>query len=1050
MPWIPETIDSDILAIHAALLSTNEILYFGGDQHDSAAHNANNFDHTRLFHVISKTITPVSSLTTDVFCSGHAFLGDGRLLVGGGTEQWGTSREGGGAHGHDLNFGGHRACWLFDPLRHAWKRVKDMNPEPGMEDGGGRWYPTLITLPDGDVLAVFGHPSRSDSRHRNHTPERYSPSDDNWTLLPEIANAQDPGSEGPPLFYPRLHVLPSGNVFFVTPVPPSVPRPIPNPPYHNRVYDLLTSAFTSALILPPPPEAILYRNWSATSVLLPLLPGDGYRPRIMVCGDIQPFRIELGAAPPWEWKKAGERMGAAAGRRREHLCAVLLPTGEVFVSGGVSVPDPNPDSNDLVPEDAVLEGEIYSPGIDWDKLVYTRAETWKSTEPATVPRNYHSVALLMPNGRVWTAGSSKNAQQGNPDQVAEKRIEIFRPEYDIGGDWEPWHRIDPSITPGRTVTRRSVVWPASRNPNRLDVFVVGHDGGIYTSGRNTGGDWEPWRPIGDPAAGHTVPAADEDDNIPNSVVSAVARDPDRLDIFVVGHDGGIYTTGQDAGGAWEPWSRIDPSSTPGRTVARRSVVWPASRNPNRLDVFVVGHDGGIYTSGRNTGGDWEPWRPIGDPAAGHTVPAADEDDNIPNSVVSAVARDPDRLDIFVVGHDGGIYTTGQDAGGAWETWQPIGDPAAGRTVPHRSVVWPASRDPNRLDIFVVGHDGGIYTSGQDSDPNRPKIIESPNGVTYGEIFEVRTLTDRQAATISRVALIRAGSVTHAFDADQRYVALRYEKASGNRLTVTAPPHAGIAPPGMYMLWILTDRGLPCHLARFVRVSSNGEIPPPPFTGVDTLAQRLMNLSGVLASTDRHIEAVATAQAAVDLLRGLDPQPETQAPHWVLLAGSLWILVLRLIEAQRVSEVSTLALESIQVYRQAVAAGAEVTGIANNLLTLSSWLANAGLTAEAVSAAQTAVDVLRPFQPPDPERASYLNLLAGSLWTLVLRLIEAQRVSEVSTPALESIQVYRQAVAAGAEVTGIANNLLTLSSWLANAGLSAEAEAAADAAEEILS
>ena len=124
-------------------------------------------------------------------------------------------------------------------------------------------------------------------------------------------------------------------------------------------------------------------------------------------------------------------------------------------------------------------------------------------------------------------------------------------------------------------------------------------------------------------------------------------------------------------------------------------------------------------------------------------------------------------------------------------------------------------------------------------------------------------------------------------------------------------------------------------------------------------------------------------------------------------------------------------------------------VAKQLLSLSQQLVNEGKQVDAIMAVQAAVEVLRPFQPPDPERASYLNLLAGSLWTLVLRLIEAQRVSEVSAPASESIQVYRQAAAAGAEVTGIANNLLTLSSWLANAGLTAEADAAADAAADIL-
>jgi hypothetical protein len=99
MPW-EETIDSQILAIHAALLATDdggEILYFGGDQHwreNNIDHEANldKVDASRRFacrpgrdgkHAIAYY---VRSPFHDTFCSGHAFLADGRLLVCGGTQ----------------------------------------------------------------------------------------------------------------------------------------------------------------------------------------------------------------------------------------------------------------------------------------------------------------------------------------------------------------------------------------------------------------------------------------------------------------------------------------------------------------------------------------------------------------------------------------------------------------------------------------------------------------------------------------------------------------------------------------------------------------------------------------------------------------------------------------------------------------------------------------------------------------------------------------------------------------------------------------------------
>lgn len=110
---------------------------------------------------------------------------------------------------------------------------------------------------------------------------------------------------------------------------------------------------------------------------------------------------------------------------RRHGCAVLLPTGEVLLAGGID----STDHTGLLDTDAVLEGEIYQPGIDWDTGSYGAEESWTTTARATVPRNYHSVALLLPNGLVLTAGSNLDGQSGG-DSVKEYRIETFSPPYD--------------------------------------------------------------------------------------------------------------------------------------------------------------------------------------------------------------------------------------------------------------------------------------------------------------------------------------------------------------------------------------------------------------------------------------------------------------------------------------------------------------------------------------------------------------------------------------------------------------------------------------------
>lgn len=429
MSWEIVSTDSEILAIHAALLPTNQVLMFGGSEHNSSqslSGNPADLDNTRLFNLTpgaSPLIETVGSPTTDVFCAGQAFLGDGRLLVAGGTEAWGGQPD---AHAHALDFLGERGCWIYAPRQRVWRRVRDLNFQPGESTGGGRWYPTLVTLATGQVLCVSGHPSALDTRHHNDTQERYVVGSDTWVHL--TAELFDPGTMGPSdRLYPRFHLLPDGTVFFVTPFNGSSRR-------WNPFTGTTTATFGS------PGGGLYDSSWDFASVLLPLLPGNGYEARVLVTGDVNPRIIDLDAATP-SWQNTAPRQGAAAGRRRRFGQAVLLPSGEVFVNGGID--GGMSDSN------AVRAGELYNPGIDWATGQYSQPDSWQTVEQAGVVRNYHSTALLLPDGRVWTAGSSKNAAQGDPASVGELRIEVYKPPYDGDADRPVLTAVPPSAGYGQ-------------------------------------------------------------------------------------------------------------------------------------------------------------------------------------------------------------------------------------------------------------------------------------------------------------------------------------------------------------------------------------------------------------------------------------------------------------------------------------------------------------------------------------------------------------------------------------------------------------------------
>ncbi len=169
--------NSEILAIHAALLPDGKILYFGGDQHSADELAAGRIQNARLF-VANGAIEAGSTTlpSTDVFCSGHSFAGDGRLVVAGGTEEWGTGMGGDPNHPHGLNFGGERACWIFHPRANEWHRIADMHFEDGRPTGGGRWYPTVVTLGNGEVLRIFRASEPQDAHGDSSASARRRPS----------------------------------------------------------------------------------------------------------------------------------------------------------------------------------------------------------------------------------------------------------------------------------------------------------------------------------------------------------------------------------------------------------------------------------------------------------------------------------------------------------------------------------------------------------------------------------------------------------------------------------------------------------------------------------------------------------------------------------------------------------------------------------------------------------------------------------------------------------------------------------------------------------
>ena len=107
---------------------------------------------------------------------------------------------------------------------------------------------------------------------------------------------------------------------------------------------------------------------------------------------------------------------------------------------------------------------------------------------------------------------------------------------------------------------------------------------------------------------------------------------------------------------------------------------------------------------------------------------------------------------------------------------------------------------------------------------RPRITASPTRVGYGTPF---TITTPDAASITRVSLIRLGSTTHAFDMNARFQWLPFERQADG-LSLTAPASRNRTPPGHYLLFILNGNNVP-SVGSIVQIGAGlvPDDPPPP-------------------------------------------------------------------------------------------------------------------------------------------------------------------------------------------------------------------------------
>jgi hypothetical protein len=293
----------------------------------------------------TQALTTLPGVGYDLFCSGHAYLADERLLVAG---------------GHIADYVGVAKASVYNPLTNKWTATPDMN--------AGRWYPTVTTLPNGDALVVSGDVDTDGGV--NPLPQVYQAATNTWRNLSSAQLNQ--------AVYPMMFVAPNGKVIDVAP---------------SNVTRYLDTSGTGAWSVVGTRSSSSWTEYGSA-----VMYADG---KILVVGGGDPPAataevIDLNAPSP-AWRTVAPMSSA-----RRHLNATLLPDGNVLVTGGTYGPGPN---NLTTP---VFAAELWDPAT----------EKWTTLASASVPRLYHSSALLLPDGRVMTNGG---------DDITD--IEVFSPPY---------------------------------------------------------------------------------------------------------------------------------------------------------------------------------------------------------------------------------------------------------------------------------------------------------------------------------------------------------------------------------------------------------------------------------------------------------------------------------------------------------------------------------------------------------------------------------------------------------------------------------------------
>jgi hypothetical protein len=448
---VPPDHSKNVNPVHSIMLPSGNILMVGGSSNRNLKGERGVevdrpeklilVDNASIFNPVAKSWTRVPGLPAsikanfataikkgvDAFCGGHILMPNGKVLMAGGTLSY------------QSNFQGARFLWEFDESSQAWTEL------PSMAEG--RWYPTVLQLPDGKIGIISGLNGGS-TRTISDMFDIYDPKTNRVKSVDLKKAPGYPYGNGNLLeHYPRILPLNNGK-FLVTGDGSGMG------PTTRKKTSFMTVTPEGNVSFQAGPDRPLVKRLYGTALVDPNSPaGDvlllGGMPGVGDPGSVTPLSnattptltaMERYNATSNSWATEAQFLGKTKDESRTGHYAIILPTGQFLVINGSNY---------------IQNRGTYNP------LLFTsageRKYTSKEMQRAQFPRFYHNVALLLPDGRVWVNGSNRDRATVSLDGKVEQ------------GNVTPGAGSDPNFknTDGKFIPAGSII---EREFTRVEIF----------------------------------------------------------------------------------------------------------------------------------------------------------------------------------------------------------------------------------------------------------------------------------------------------------------------------------------------------------------------------------------------------------------------------------------------------------------------------------------------------------------------------------------------------------------------------------------------------